>query len=568
MKQFFKNIVLFSMFILANQMYGGLVIGSEMLFNSSYTYDELNEVNTGGFDAWKGSGTGLYVGLYPILNDKNIKGRVKLFVNASNSTSIFVGGAKISGFNDDKSFLATAFYLEPSITMSDPMGSGRRFMSDVYTTPIANSIFFSDPEHQSFYPYVANETGNTNTWFNGNNNALGGRNSIGLYTTAKILGGFLTLEDFVSYNLHNFDSYGASLKAKQIELGPVKLDIGLIADLMTFKKTHNFSEYNNYNLYDMNRRLPQQTKSQGRYFAWGEYFDANILDLFNVFGELKLQNTKGSTMNSDINTNVISGLQLYAGVYTKAIDGSIIELSFGLISDRNLDKSSDPEVVIATRNLMEIKLKTQGGFDLDFSGMKIFYTLDATFINGSDNINPYKSYENVNFGSTMLSNISGIDVKGSLKYELFYMFALRELARFNTASFSGGGSTDIMQIESRTYFDVDLEDVTSGLWLTAGLRFDYMSLTSDTLTTVGSYSYLTPYGEIKYIFGEQSYAKISWGVPEDYSDIANAYGIQYDAYKLQNSDLGVGGTTGTLYNKAAYLLNNNYGLQLSVGLKL
>jgi hypothetical protein len=54
-----------------------------------------------------------------------------------------------------------------------------------------------------------------------------------------------------------------------------------------------------------------------------------------------------------------------------------------------------------------------------------------------------------------------------------------------------------MQFESRSYLDIDLEDVSKGLWATVGLRvLNYQLSTTVSGAMAGSATYLLPYVEV------------------------------------------------------------------------
>jgi hypothetical protein len=230
---------------------------------------------------------------------------------------------------------------------------------------------------------------------------------------------------------------------------------------------------------------------------------------------------------------------------------------------------SDTNTTEVLRNKMIIKAKLYGDLDFEVFGMLLKYVLEATYINNNDSFVGYNAYQNLVLAfANPLTNLNGIEIKASCKYDLFWMFSIKEMIRYCSLNYSNPGSYKISEFESRTYVDIDLEDVTPGLWVTGGVRVNSYNLTSDiSLVTTGSATYILPYAEIKYMFGEDSFVRLTYGQGEFFGLLAKAYNIGYDAYKLENNNFSVDGNE-SLVNKADYLMKYNTTISLQFGFKL
>lgn len=559
-----KNIALIMLFIgIVNISYAGVIIGADAFFTTSFINDVTNDVNPSGVNSWVGKNTTLFLGLYPILKADGINGWARIFVNSESYNNIYFGGANVAAFTKDKNFTARLFTMSAGLAMSDPMATGVAYGSDVSGSVITLPTHFLNGTN--VYP-VTYDT----SWMYGEDTYLGGHRGSGVYTMLKMLDSQLQLEDFACWSMNNYDTYGAMLKLNPLSFGDMfGISAGVTAETIKYKSKQDFNSYNAYYFTDPLKYLPAQSTAASlnndAYLAYGGYVDAKLFEMLDVFGQIKLTHLRGDVSNPD-NTKSLGGMSLYAGAFASLWGNAMMfEGDFSLVT---MSTNSTNTTIGGSRNIMTAKVKAYGDLDFEVNGMTLKYLVEGTYINFKDNISGMKQYEFVSFGSTPFTNASGIDVKASAKFSFFWMFDLREMARFSAMNMTAPGTYGLTQIESRTYLDIDLEDVTAGLWATAGLRVNVYNVSaSDTAFSTGSATYLLPYAEVKYVFGEDSFVRVSFGYGEFFGVLAQAYGIGYDAIQFANSAFN---TTagGDLMNEADYAMQKNASINLQFGYKL
>jgi hypothetical protein len=562
-----KNIIrLAIMFVLLGVFvkgYSAAVIGSDVYFTTSFAYDAQNAANPGGTDNWMGKSTMLYLGLYPILRSGAIRGDAKIFVNSEDFNNIYFGGVKVTGTTADKMFEATAFAMAPALGMSDPMATGSMYGGYIYTSAAARGVRFSDAKNTVKYPAIFDEKD-----FAENNYELGGRHGVGVQTKATFAQEYITLENFIAWSLDNYDVFGALLKMNPLELGVISLEVGATAELLKYKASQNFNAINAYNLFDFTKLLPNQSPlasfKEDRFTGLGGFFRVGILEMLDVFGQIKFTATSAAFDNTD-RYNSIDGMRIYAGVISDFIDGTITEVNFAMISEAantNTAAGLEPE-----RNGMQIGLKAYGGLDFDIFGMVLYYLADVSYFMMNDTTRGFNRTEFGAMGATF-TNANGLDLKASAKFDFFFMFSFRELLRFNMLNFenAAGNTYAVTQFESRSYFDIDLEDLMDGLWATVGIRLVSLSVEANIDTTTGSDFYVLPYAEIKYLFGEYSFLRLSWGIGEIQSVLAEAYGLGYDNI-IKQSSIALDDDN-NFYHNGYFGMQNNHSINLEVGLRL
>lgn len=550
----------------AQSAHAGITIGSDLFFTTSLYYNASNAMNTTGDDTWQGRDSFLYLSLLPKLSGTGISGDAKIYVNSSNYNNIYFGGAVVEGATDDETFKATIFALDPALAMSDPMGSGARYGKKAETAVISAPTRFADGT--VYYPSQYDSE-----WVNAEelNLALGGERSTGLITEFSILDGLLKMEDFINYNLNNFDTYGVNIFLNELDIAMLNISAGFVYDKLAYKEAQDFGEYNGYYLFDSISRLPMQHNSLEGFSGVGGYFDVGVLDMFNVFAEFKSTKSIGHLSDTNYVGQNMGGYSLYAGAYSIMDDWFAAELDLAM-GDESFYTNDDSSSLTGDRSNMEIKGKFYTWLDFDMFGMYLKTLVEATYMNATDNLSYFGSYENVTLPFADLSDVNGLELKASFDFDFFYMFSIREVLRYASADFADGASTNtygIATFESRTYLDIDLEDVMTGLWVTAGIRLKSHNITSSSTTTdTGDVFYALPYAEICYKFGKDaaSFARLTYGIAEFHGDLAEAYGLGYDNFVAENSAYGT--DSGSLYNVADGLTKNNHRVSLEVGVQL
>lgn len=586
-------VLVLALFGVVSKSYAGLVIGSDIYFNTSLVYDSSNDIKPGGSETFVGQDSVLLLGLYPILSDKGIKGSAKIFIDSQQSRYIWFGGAKIAGTTSDENFTATISFLEPAIAMSDPMATGSAYAQQVYTSTATRGVRFSDGSNTVKYPVIFDEK-----WMNGANYELGGGSGVGFYSKVDMLNKLLSIEDFVTHSLADYDAFGAMFRLNSLKLGPIALSAGVVSELLKYKtEMIRFSTEKAYLYSDITKYMPEQTivrevivggvgavLYEDSYSTVGGFLNIGVMQFADVFAQIKMTKSGGEIGNPDA-TNAISGTTMYFGAVSKFLPGSIIEIVYAQFSDKanignfGLFESPVTKNIFYERSGMDFKVKAYGGLDFEVAGMKLFYLGDFTYLSRRDNAKGFIGFENLIFttnnGITKpFENINGIDFKASIRFDFFYMFRFRQLIAYTSLDYNNSetDSYKVGRFESRSYIDVDLEDVTKGLWVTGGIRIRSWTLGGNTNNDmlIGDASSLTPYFEVKYIFGEDSYMKLSFGASEFYSALANSYGIGLDqAYKSDSfSTYTDKDGNSKLYNATDYNLQNDYRFNLEVGLKL
>lgn len=547
-----------------NLSYAGVVIGSDMYFTSQYVSQKTNELTpTLAIPGWHSENTFLFVGLYPQISEKTIKGRAEIYVSSTTQNNIYLGGAQVTGSTTDGKFVVTGFAMSPALGLSDPWCTGAQYGSDIYTDPIAMAVRFSDESNTTKYPVIYNDNP-----FSGYNYALGGHRGVGVQTKAYFFNKVLSLEDYFVWNLNNFDSFGALLKLNTLDLGGIKLSAGGTAESLGYKGVQDFTKFNAYSYFDSTKLLPRQsTDAEHDYKAFGGFVKIGLGEIVDVFGQIKIDAL--SAKYTDPNTNnVINGYSIYAGAISQIIEGTLVQFDFSMKSATPNAYSHAP--LGSTYSYMNIGLKAYGAYDLETFGMKLFFLVNGAYLNTTDYINRYYRIDFLDLGDAY-ATISGMDVKGSVRFDFFYMFRLRSILRYASYDLNGnvsGFTYSLSMFENRTYLDIDLEDVAEGLWTSVGIRVNSYNVTTTSADPAGSTSSLLPYVEVKYIFGEDSFVRLSWGMGEIDSLISQAYGIGYDKYRLVNNALGSLPTSGDLYNTSDNSLMNQSSINLEVGITL
>lgn len=575
MKKILGLFFLLGLIGLFNTGFSAVRMEGDLYFLTSLENDALDIVSpikvTNGTGQWVGKNSSVYIGIYPILNSDTVEGRVNLFVSTTDWREVFFGGAYVAAQTTEGNFRAKVFTLYPGFSLSDPMGSGRRFSSSVYTTPITAMTRFTDGS--SYYPAVFDET-----WIDTNkvDYSLGGANAYGGFTAADFINGAITLEDYVLWNQNDFDAFGALLKMNPLSLGSLVLELGATAEALKYKNSQDFDEYYGYYMNNLNMLMPRQTYlDEDSYVAYGGYFKLGLMDMIDIFGQVKAGSLMAQTTDTD-DSNAINTIEVFSGVMVDLMGLAKLELDFSLLNGKpnevaisNGDSLTLPITADSKRNGMEIKFKAFSHIDLDMFGMIMKYLVEATYTSYEDTMTELDQFESISWNSNT-TKYTGIDVKGSLDFDFFYMFGLRELLRFNKSTFSGHGQIDVSQFESRTYLDVDLEDLTPGLWTTIGIRLNSYTITSSVNTLNGNnVSYVAPYGEIKYIFGDDSssFARLTYGYNDMFTQMFEAYGLGYDQKMLNSGSFAMDSVDG-LYNKANLLLQKEHVINLEVGIQI
>lgn len=559
MKALKKYVLMFVFIGLAQISYAGVTIGCDAYFTTSFFNNVSNVVNTTGSTGWIGKDTTLYLGLYPILKADGVSGYARVFANSQAYNNIYFGGANVTGFTKDEKFSVTMFAMSPSFAMTDPMATGARYGSGATMTVISMPTHFVNGK--TMYPTIYDST-----WMYEENSYLGGNRGVGGYSKLMIGNNVLQLEDFACWNLNNYDSFGLMLKLNPLDIaGVISISAGVTAETLKYKSTQDFSEYNGYYLFDSVKMLPTQTKlvNEDAYLAYGGYINCNLLKMVDIFAQVKSTEIRGRVSNPD-NARYIGGIDLYAGAFSSIWDDAMMfEVDFALKTGE-----SSTNIITGTRNMMSLKAKAYGDMDFEVFGMMLKYLVEASYINYQDQLTGFDRYEYIDFGTASYSNVSGIDVKASFKYSLFWMFTIKEMVRYSSVSFVNPGNYDLSQLESRTYLEIDLEDVTPGLWIIGGVRINnYTITTTETGLSAGTASYILPNVEIKYVFGEDSFARITFGHSEFFGVLAQAYGIGYDAIKFADANFSYD-ENGYLINAADYLMQHNTTINLQFGFKL
>jgi len=615
MKSRFKFNILFVLAIMTfffNQVFSGLYVGGDMFFTTRFVYEASNEVNPTNYNTFVGKSTYLFVGLYPYMKEKSINGLAEIYVNTadfvslitranSNYNLIYFGGANIKGTSAGGEVEATGFALSPAFTLSDPMMTGTRYSFGLYTLPITRMTRFVET---NIYPLIFDES--MLKGLRGFDYELGGENAVGISAKVSMIDKMLNLETYALWNVLDFYSAGFLFKLNPFNIADIiTIEAGLTADFLKYRRAQDFDSINKYLYYDLMRRMPSQSSvvgyitkttniniingtntnriqtniiskinnmSEDSLIEYGGYINFGIMNLLNLFSEIKLSTLKGLVSDPDLQ-NSLNGYSIYSGVYTKALEGSIFELDFGMLNE----VTNETTGFSGNRNGLEVKAKAYGMYQLDEDETILFgFLLEGTYGNFYDNINYLTTYENLTLPKSGTNNnvkmdtFSGFEVKASLWSRIFYMFYLREILRFAMPTFSNVDiSYSPVTLESRTYIDIDLEDLTPGLWTTFGLRYinnDISTTSTNTNVIKGNASYILPYFELKYIFGEDSFLRLTFGVGELTSLLGNAYNLGFDNIR-RDSMFGLT-PSGNLYNNVDYNLQNNYTISLEFGVRL
>ena len=573
MKQFIKYFVVMVLTGILVKGYAAFTIGNEVYFTTGFGYSASNAVNVNSNPTWNGQNSSVYVGLYPTMSDKLIKGDARIYVNNTSSYYIYFGGARVTGMSEDKTIEATIFGMSPAFSMSDPMSTGAKYGSDVYTTSVSMAVKFANGSFK--YPVIYSEK-----WMETYDYSLGGQRGVGLYSKINMINNMFTIEDYICWNMNNFDTYGAMLKFNTMDFNVVTVQAGALAEVLKYKSTQDFKSYNAYYYMDITKILPSQSAfKEDSYIAFGGYANIGVLGLVNVFGEYKITAEKGKTTAADAK-NSIDGYDLFAGVYSEYLeDGAgIVQIDLGM-------SSGTPNTnIVKSRSSMIVSLKSYGAIALDEDmGLKISYLINGGYATLVDGVAALRQYENVSFPTAnRFTNATIIDAKASVRFDALSMVSFREMLRYNQATFTTPGTYTYTGIESRTYIDLNLEtlfyqldlEFGKGLFLTGGVRFhSYQVSTNGTTGTFvvgnGTATYVTPYVEVKYLIGDFSYLRLSWGYGEVYNPLAVAYGFGYDS-RVLNSGLSTytDNATKYLYNNAEYNMDKNAAINLEVGMQL
>jgi hypothetical protein len=563
-----------SFFLAAGGLFGAMTLGSDMLFTTSLDYLNTNALETNQMQGWTGKSSYMFLGLYPEVNDKLLSGDAKLFVGTYTNNYFYFGGARMSGSTPDKTFTANIYAMAPMLGLSDPMQAGAAYGYSVVSLPVVSMTRFTSPDVGALYPVTVDpaKTG-------GYTNDLGGNNSLGVMTKMNLFDDAFAVEDFYNWNMMNFDSYGVIGKLKQFEVAEdiLTLDAGVGADMLKYKQTQNFQAENSWLFYDQMRRLPSQsTNNEDAFVSYGGFLNADLLDTANIFGEFKLNQETASYNNQNL-TNALNGWSLYSGAYSSALDGTTIEADLAM----NHQQTNTNCGFNGQRNGLEVKGKIYSDLEIDEdSGLDLSLLLEGTYSKYQDSVTPFGSYEGITLTNNgAFTNMSGYELKGSFKLTFLDDFSVQGLCRYAVADFSSPGTYHVEQLDTRAYLNIDLGsflndyfDVNGlkGLSVTGGVRYvHYVLNPSATNAISGVAAYLEPYGEILFNLGTEkaSFFRLTYGMGEDYSVLANAFGVGYDNWRRLNSSFGV--TQNNLfYNNADYQLANDVTITFEVGIKI